>query len=67
MDFNSHSFEQARNLFLKKLFHLLEHARDHSLHFISGLLTIRTLIDQRNLFFLVRIITFHSSAKNVSI
>ena len=35
----------------------MEHAPNHSLHIISGLLTIETLNDQRKLCFLARIIT----------
>ena len=62
MDINSHFFnklETCQRSFLKKLFHLPEHAPNHSLYIISGLLTIQTLIDQRKLFFLARIITSH--------
>ena len=45
--------EACQRWFLKKLFHLPEHAPNHSLYIISGLLTIETLIDQRKLFFLL--------------
>ena len=51
--------EACERWFLKKLFHLREHAPNHSLYIISGLLTIETLIDQGKLFFLARIITSH--------
>ena len=51
--------EACQRWFLKKLFHLPEHAPNYSLYIISGLLTIETLIDQRKLFFLARIITSH--------
>ena len=50
--------EACQRWFLKKVFHLPEHAPNHSLYIISGLLTIETL-DQRKLFFLARIITSH--------
>ena len=49
--------EACQRWFLKKLFFLPEHAPNHSLYIISGLLTIETLIDERKLFFLARIIT----------
>ena len=51
--------EACQRWFLKKSFHLPEHAPNHSLYIISGLLTIETLIDQRKLFFLACIITSH--------
>ena len=51
--------EACQRWFLKKVFHLPEHSPNHSLYIISGLLTIETLIDQRKLFFLARIITSH--------
>ena len=37
--------EACQRWFLKKLFHLPEHAPNHSLYIISGLLTIETLTD----------------------
>ena len=52
--------EACQRWFLKKLFHLPEHAPNHSLYIISRLLTIETLIDQRKLCFLARIITSHT-------
>ena len=51
--------EACQRWFLKKLCHLPEHAPNHSLYIISGLLAIETLIDQRKLFFLACIITSH--------